>query len=174
MLPTPAPGFDRPIALLRACHGRIRRYLATLERLAAHLRETGADASARAAAEEIVRYFSTAGRHHHEDEEVDLFPMLVRADPALADTLARLERDHEAMAGAGTELEAALTGLSPATDPAAFAATAARFRALYGEHIDIEEARVFDRAGQLLSDGQLAELGRRMAARRGIKPGSAR
>ncbi|HEX9627778.1 MAG TPA: hemerythrin domain-containing protein [Acidiferrobacterales bacterium] len=174
MLPKPAPGFDQPIALLRACHGRIQRYLATLERLAGHLRETGADPAARAAADEIVRYFSTAGRHHHEDEEVDLFPLLLRADPALDQTLARLERDHAAMADAWTELEAALTGLSPATDPVAFAASAARFRAPYAEHIAIEEAEVFDRAEQVLSAGQLAGLGRRMAARRGVKPESAR
>jgi hemerythrin-like domain-containing protein len=54
------------------------------------------------------------------------------------------------------------------------AASAARFRAPYAEHIAIEEAEVFDRAEQVLSAGQLAGLGRRMAARRGVKPESAR
>lgn len=174
MLPEPAPGFDQPIALLRACHGRIRRYLATLERLAGHLRESGADADALSAAGEIVRYFSTAGRHHHEDEEQDLFPMLRPAHPALDATLLRLEADHLQMSEAWTEMEALLTRLPTSVDPVKFAAAATRFRALYAAHIEIEESQVFDIAERSMTPAQRADLGRRMAARRGISPEAAR
>ena len=43
------PGFDEPLAMLRACHDRIRRQLSVLERLRRHLPEYGCDADARKA-----------------------------------------------------------------------------------------------------------------------------
>ena len=42
-----AAGSDDPLAMLRACHERIRKELATLDRLRLHLPENGCDADAR-------------------------------------------------------------------------------------------------------------------------------
>ena len=42
-----APGFDDPLALLRACHERITERLDILERLPGHLSANGPDAGAR-------------------------------------------------------------------------------------------------------------------------------
>ncbi|HEY0663063.1 MAG TPA: hemerythrin domain-containing protein, partial [Thiobacillaceae bacterium] len=74
-----APGFERPLELLEACHGRIARQCDTLEKLLAHLPSVGADAQAQQAARAILGYFDTAAVHHHDDEERTLFPLLESA-----------------------------------------------------------------------------------------------
>ena len=76
LLPDTAPDFDQPVAVLKHCHGRIRKQLATLEKLLAHLPGHGADEQARQAASAVLKYFEKAAHLHHEDEEQDLIPML--------------------------------------------------------------------------------------------------
>jgi hypothetical protein len=82
-----APGFDDPLGMLCACHGRIARQLATLDRLQRHLPEHGCDVDARAAARGILRYFDTAALNHHADEEASVFPRLANAVPGHAAVL---------------------------------------------------------------------------------------
>src|SRR5580765_8493471 len=82
LFPTPSADFDHPIDILDGCHERILRNCATLERLAAHTLSHGSDAEAGVAAAGVMRYFDTAGAHHHRDEEDDLFPALQRHAPA--------------------------------------------------------------------------------------------
>ncbi len=75
----PVGGFEAPLEMLSACHGRIERQCATLRRLVPHLASHGADEGARTAAANVMRYFDTAAKHHHEDEEKDLFPALIES-----------------------------------------------------------------------------------------------
>src|SRR4051794_27833306 len=96
----PAPDFDHPLELLAACHERIADRIDTLERLIAHLPEHGCDEQAQQAAANVIRYFDSAGEHHHEDEERDLFPAIERASGENRDALtliARLREDHTKM-----------------------------------------------------------------------------
>ena len=75
-LPDSAPGFDQPIAVLKHCHDRIRKQLATLEKLLPHLAAHGTDQQARQAATAVISYFEKAAHLHHADEEENLIPML--------------------------------------------------------------------------------------------------
>ena len=75
----PAVGFEVPLEMLAACHGRVQHQCATLQRLLPHLQRHGADRDAQEAARAIMRYFDSAARHHHEDEEHDLFPALLES-----------------------------------------------------------------------------------------------
>ena len=79
LLGAAAPGFDRPLDVLEACHGRIARQCDTLGKLLAHLPTQGADAQAQQAARAVLTYFDTAAVHHHDDEERNLFPLLEQA-----------------------------------------------------------------------------------------------
>ena len=74
-----APGFDQPLDVLLACHGRIEKQCVTLQKLLAHLPQHGSDAQAQQAARALLNYFDTAAVHHHDDEERNLFPLLERA-----------------------------------------------------------------------------------------------
>jgi len=112
LLIKPAPSFDEPVEMLKACHERIAAQCATLGKLAAHLPLHGADAQARQAARNIMRYFDTAGPNHHADEEQDLFPMLIEISERLrspvAERIASLLDEHRSLEAAWAQLRAML------------------------------------------------------------------
>ena len=56
----PSVGFEQPFAMLEACHERVQRTLALLQRLRAHVLEYGADVPAQQAARDVLRYFDIA------------------------------------------------------------------------------------------------------------------
>jgi hemerythrin-like domain-containing protein len=167
--PSAAPDFSDPLGLLRACHGRIVAHCQTLERLVRHLSAHGADAEARTAMTRVHRYFSTAAQHHHADEEQDLFPRLATAAPDLGPLMQELANEHEGLAGHWRALAPLLSAPERAVaDPDAFARVVAGFVAAYQAHAAKENERLFPRAAEALSAGELHELGTRMAARRGV------
>lgn len=168
----PAPSFDEPLEMLEACHERIEAQLRTLERLPEHLARHGADAAAQEAARAVMRYFDTAGVHHHEDEERDLFPVL-RAAAARAGRrdvgagMDELEREHESMRGLYQRLRAQLENLS-ARSAALLEDEAAKFARLYRRHMHTEAELIFPFARETLGQETRVALGSRMAARRGV------
>lgn len=170
---TPAPDFGAPLDLLHACHGRIETQCATLLKLPGHIQVHGADTQARQAATAIVRYFSSAGQHHHEDEEQDLFPLVrehaaTNGDDQMLALLDNLSVQHRDMEAAWQALLPWLEPLSRGEPSMCDAAGIARFTALYRAHIALEEQTLLPYGRKALQADQLAELGRRMALRRGI------
>jgi len=171
LLSAAAPDFRDPLGLLRACHQRIEKQLQTLEKAEVHIREKGLDAEARKALGAVFRYFSTAGQHHHQDEEQDLFPRLARQSLKLADVVHRLRRDHKAMEAAWQELAPLLENPTTITeDPERFAASIATMAERYRKHIIVEEADLLDIAQHIFSSDELREIGSAMAERRGMQP----
>jgi hemerythrin-like domain-containing protein len=161
---SPAAGFDEPFAMLHACHERVERSLALIERIAAHVAQHGADAQAQDAARDVMRYFDLAAPQHHEDEERHVLPALrAQGQAALAE---RLAADHEAMARAWQALRPWLAAV--VQGDATLAHDAPRFAALYREHISLEESSAFTRAQAALDALAQAAMGHEMAARRGV------
>lgn len=173
----PAAGFDEPMAMLEACHERVRRSLDRLARIAERAAQQRVDATVREAARDVLRYFDVAAPHHHEDEERHVFP-LVRAgcgDAALLDVVGLLERQHVELRAMWSQLRGPLEALA-AGDEAAFDAAAreaaGRFIALYQRHAALEESAVFPVADARLDAGQRERMGTEMAGRRGVRRGS--
>ena len=168
-----APGFDHPLEMLHACHGKILRQCNTLRKLAAHLAHKGCDQQAQQAAQSILRYFDTAGQLHHQDEETDLFPTLrTLAGPDQAQTEAMLERlsaEHIVIFAAWDELHTALQQLAKGVNTPLPEALAEQFIRSYTKHITFEEAELLPLAARLLSPQQIMQLGQNMAERRGAK-----
>src|SRR5690606_38781850 len=109
--------FDDPLELFEACHERIERQLRTLERMVPHVAANGPDEAARSAAAAVMRYFDTAGVHHHRDEDEDLFPRL-RALAArggrdeIGAALYELGQEHRAIDSLYAALRAQLEGIA--------------------------------------------------------------
>ncbi|WP_018862743.1 hemerythrin domain-containing protein [Thioalkalivibrio sp. ALJ3] len=168
----PAPGFHRPIDLLRACHRRITSCLDTLERLPGHLEQHGADAQAQSAARRVLAYFEQAAPQHHADEDEDLFPILnayrnhPEAHPQLGEWIDRLSAEHPHLEADWDALEPALQIIASGhTDPLQGAGDWIRH---YRAHLELEDNAVLPLADHLLSAEERTRIGRSMARRRGI------
>ncbi|MGE5319466.1 MAG: hemerythrin domain-containing protein [Hyphomicrobiaceae bacterium] len=169
LLGAAAPGFDRPLDVLEACHGRIARQCDTLDKLLAHLQAHGADPQAQQAAAAVLAYFDTAAVHHHDDEERNLFPLLEQAGaPGACDLVELLTREHDELALLWRRLRMALRQVEKGTAAVLDVALTRRFVALNRSHLEFENGRVLPLARQTLDAGALERLGRAMAARRGV------
>ncbi len=164
-----APAFDRPLDLLHACHQRIGRQCDTLDRLLAHLPAHGADAAARQAARAVLAYFDSAGVHHHDDEERNLFPLLEEAGALGACELVEtLTLEHETLALLWRGLRAQLATIAAGGGSTLDVPRTQRFVALNRSHVAFEDAHVLPLARRVLGPAALERLGRAMAARRGV------
>lgn len=169
----PAPSFDEPVDMLKACHERIAAKCATLEKLAAHLPVHGADAQAQQAARSIMRYFDIAGPNHLADEEQDLFPMLIEVSERLrspvAQRIASLLHEHRSQEAAWTQLRAALADIADGKATPLEPVSIGNFISGYRDHIAREESEFFPLAQAWLDQEHLARLSAAMVARRTTK-----
>lgn len=168
LIPESAPDFGKPLALLRACHEKIHWHCQLLVDLCTYLESHAPDADARTTCEKVYRYFSVSVIHHHQDEEQDLFPLLLSA-PGLSQEItaliSKLKLEHY-------ELDKLWLKFSPVlkdTDLVTLAIMTDQARALqhsYEHHIEQENAVLLPAAEQLLTNEQLQQLGQQMKARR--------
>jgi hemerythrin-like domain-containing protein len=174
----PGVGFEQPFDMLSACHERVQRSLALMQRLCDHLAQHGWDGQAASAASDVMRYFDLAAPHHHQDEERHVFPpLLAQRDATLRAAVQRLQQDHAAMSADWPAARAALQRVA-AHDPAAAwtpltdteSAALARFANHYTQHIALEDGVVYPAAQALLPPEAQAAMGHEMRARRTAAP----
>lgn len=173
LLESATPDFSDPLGLLSACHQRMLGFCELLERLDPWLAAQGIDKEATDSARRLLRYFNTAGELHHQDEEIDLFPMLSH-DDALKSLIDRLRAEHRELEQHWAILAAELEGLLKGWHRQAELHNAlVPFCAAYRRHIHDEEHELLTKAKNLLDRKQLRRLGESMAERRrsgGISP----
>ena len=165
-LPENLPGFDDPIGLLRACHKNMQDHC---ELLAALLDKASLDDEARDAARKLSRYFSQSAPLHHRDEEEDLFPRINRQSLKTAELVHTLKKQHETLDALWNDIAPELKKLPADGFSDAFKQSAMEFSTLCREHIAMENRELLPLASNSLSQQALAEIGERMAARRGVK-----
>jgi len=164
-----APGFDTPLDMLHACHERIMDQCATLQKLMSHLPMHGCDEQAQQAAQAIMRYFDTAGKFHHQDEEDDLFPLLRACNNDEANKLAeRLVDEHLYLDEIWLVLRSKLQEVAEGKLKALDRMMIADFSLAYGRHVMLENTKLLPLAARLLNEQQLQNMGKNMASRRGI------
>jgi hemerythrin-like domain-containing protein len=174
----PAVGFEVPLEMLAACHGRVQHQCETLQRLVTHLQTHGADRPAQEAARAVMRYFDTAARHHHEDEEQDLFPALLQGlngtDALGLRTLtASLCSDHRRLEERWATLRRQLLQIGEGAASALDDADVPGFVQLYEQHIAREEAELLPLAARLLDLSELDRIGLAMRKRRDVTAATA-
>jgi len=168
---TPAVGFEVPLEMLAACHQRVQAQCALLHRLVIHLGAHGTDRQARDAADTVMRYFDTSARHHHADEEVDLFPALIESMAGsdavcLNELIDSLRADHRELEHRWRHLRRTLEQVADGTATALSADEVQAFTGLYERHIAREESELLPMAKRLLGDAELDRIGLAMRARR--------
>ena len=171
LMPMTLPGMDSPIEMLTACHQKVRHFARLSSQLAVYLDNKGADAMAQETARNILRYFDIAGPLHHQDEEQDLFPALRAAARASGDALCgaidEVQAEHVVLDGLWADVRNWLERVElgyPDQAPEGVEI----FAVQYPMHAGREEAEIYVHAS-LLTESQLARIGRRMSERRGLK-----
>lgn len=167
-----APGYDEPFEMLHACHERVHRMLALLDRLRRHVDAQGADEQARQAARDVMRYFDQAAPQHHLDEENHVIPrLLASGDPALVDLGKKLRADHRAMEAAWSRARPVLLALAEGGIQR-FDAEAHRafdeFAIPYAAHIEAEESAAFPAAQGSMDVTAMSAMSQDMMRRRGV------
>jgi hemerythrin-like domain-containing protein len=171
---TPAAGFEAPLEMLSACHGRVERQCQTLQRLVPHLAAHGPDRAAGEAAQNVMRYFDTSAAHHHADEEEDLFPALLQKASGgellpLRELVAALQAQHRELEQAWGAVRRQLESVCRGTLRALDAGEVGQLVELYRSHIEREDAELLPLAARILGTAELDGVGRAMRLRRGIR-----
>jgi hemerythrin-like domain-containing protein len=173
----PESDYTNPLGLLTDCHRRIERFLKLLATITRAAAGGALDAEQHTAMETARVYFKNAAPRHTLDEEESLFPRLRAADDAQATAalslIEHLHNDHQAADEMHREVDALvgrwLADGRLATELAnRLVERLDSLSAIYQQHIAVEEAEVFPLAGRVLSPIELEQMGREMAARRGV------
>ena len=169
----PAVGFEVPLEMLAACHLRVQDQCSTLLRLLPHIAANGSDRPAQEAATAVMRYFDTSARHHHDDEEHDLFPALIESMAGsdaicLRELTAALTAEHRELEARWQTLRAALAQVATGQTVQLAQDDVRSFAQLYVVHIAREESELLPMATRLLSDAELDRIGFAMRMRRAM------
>jgi hemerythrin-like domain-containing protein len=156
--------------VLDGCHRQMLATLDTLGDLVERLEVQGADDAARAMAGEVLKFFATTARQHHEDEERHVFPKaLASPDPQVVQATLRLQQDHDWIEEDWMELSPhleALAGGQSWWDPAVLREGSEVFIALLHDHVTLEESCIYPEARARMQLAERQTMGREMAARR--------
>ena len=169
---TLGPSFEEPFEMLQACHQRIERMLALLEKVRSHMRASGADENTRQSARDVMRYFDKAAPQHHRDEELHVFPALIgMQDEALVRLVAQLQAEHQLMdarwRSARSLLEEVEGGMRSRFNEADDAVLD-EFASIYAEHMRAEEGTAFPRASAAMDPERVKVMSADMMSRRGV------
>lgn len=162
---TAAPTWDDPIEMLYACHGKVKKFCGQLHLLPDYIAQHGCNAAAQEAITQISTYFNRAAPLHHEDEELDFFPLLSKYCPEAQIVIDELEAQHidlhKNWDALHTQLQETLAGVRVAPDMQIIQ----NFTMAYDEHIPKEET-LFELGKTHIPPSELGEIGKIMAARR--------
>ncbi|OSI14162.1 hemerythrin domain-containing protein [Neisseria dumasiana] len=156
--------FAEPIEMLYACHGKVRRFCSQLDVLPEYMAQHGRNDTVLQAVKQISQYFNVAAPLHHEDEESDFFPLLLQYCPQAQANINELLRQHESLHENWAAVEQEFARLQADCAYRVNEVVLQRFCAAYEAHLALEEP-LFE-MGKQIPQQALAEIGRKMAARR--------
>ena len=141
---TAAPSWDEPIEMLLACHGKVKKFCHQLTLLPDYLTHNGL---------------------HHEDEELDFFPTLLRFTPHMKDSVDELLRQHQSLHSLWEAVRRQLNRVASGKTLILSNYLVHMFAAGYERHMALEEP-LFEQGREDIPEEQLKEIGRIMAERR--------
>ncbi|HMW24238.1 MAG TPA: hemerythrin domain-containing protein [Burkholderiaceae bacterium] len=155
---------------LDSCHRDVLKTLDDLASLIDHLGDNGPDETAQALAVGIIKFFNENSRQHHLDEERTVFPALLASDDTeLVQHVQRLQQDHGWLEEDWLELEPQLEAISKGYSwyqIDGLRAALPVFKALYLDHIDLEERLIYPEAKKRMAAPANPGSGRESAASR--------
>ncbi len=159
--------WDEPIEMLYACHGKVKSFCRQLQLLPDYLEKNGVNQAVKNDVQQILNYFNQSAPLHHDDEEKDFFPALIKQRPEAQTDVDLLEAQHIELHRNWDELSAQLVALLNGEIQQIDRELIQRFVAGYDQHIAIEEP-LFELGREHLSQEELNSIGQIMADRRRV------
>ncbi|HHF4958694.1 hemerythrin domain-containing protein [Haemophilus influenzae] len=159
--------WNEPIEMLYACHSKVKRFCRQLSILPDYLEKHGYTQAVLNDVEQILSYFNRAAPLHHDDEELDFFPQLVKVAPQAQSTIDELEQQHKNLHKNWNALSAQLEKLISEQRQNIDEHLIERFVQGYERHITLEEP-LFEMGREFLADDVLSEMGKNMSIRRQV------
>lgn len=159
--------WDEPIEMLYACHGKVKNFCRQLQLLPDYLDKNGVNQAVKNDVQQIFNYFNQSAPLHHDDEEKDFFPALIKQRPEAQTDVDLLEAQHIELHRNWDELSAQLAALLNGEIQNIDRELIKRFVAGYDQHIAIEEP-LFELGREHLSQEELNSIGQIMADRRRV------
>ncbi|MEX4490402.1 hemerythrin domain-containing protein [Haemophilus influenzae] len=159
--------WNEPIEMLYACHSKVKRFCRQLSILPDYLEKHGYTQAVLNDVEQILSYFNRAAPLHHDDEELDFFPQLVKVAPQAQSTIDELEQQHKNLYENWNALSAQLEELISEQRQNIDEHLIERFIQGYERHITLEEP-LFEMGREFLADDVLSEMGKNMSIRRQV------
>lgn len=159
--------WDEPIEMLYACHGKVKSFCRQLQLLPDYLEKNGVNQAVKNDVQQILNYFNQSAPLHHDDEEKDFFPALIKQRPEAQTDVDLLEAQHIELHRNWDELSAQLVALLNGEIQQIDRELIKRFVAGYDQHIAIEEP-LFELGREHLSQEELNSIGQIMADRRRV------
>lgn len=159
--------WNEPIEMLYACHSKVKRFCRQLSILPDYLEKHGYTQAVLNDVEQILSYFNRAAPLHHDDEELDFFPQLVKVAPQAQSTIDELEQQHKNLHENWNALSAQLEELISEQRQNIDEHLIERFIQGYERHITLEEP-LFEMGREFLADDVLSEMGKNMSIRRQV------
>jgi putative Hemerythrin HHE cation binding domain subfamily protein len=160
--------WNEPIEMLYACHGKVKRFCRQLTILPDYLAKNGCNQAVKNDVQQILNYFNQSAPLHHDDEEKDFFPLLVKYVPEAQKDIDELERQHVTLHDSWTKLSEQLQALLKDERENIDVTLINHFVSSYDKHIALEEP-LFELGKQHLSELELREIGDIMSARRRVQ-----
>jgi hemerythrin-like domain-containing protein len=168
----PDSGFNDPLGMLKDCHRKIEQSLDTLCVVVEYAAERDLSDEETASVQAALHFFRVAGQRHIADEELSLFPrMVAHAHKQDLEDLKKLEREHDEANAQHAAVEELFLrwmadGQLDIDDHEQLRGATEQMRALYENHIEIEEQLVFPRAAQMLDPESITAMGQEFQVRR--------
>lgn len=157
--------FAEPIEMLYACHGKVRRFCQQIGLLPVYITEHGYNPIASETIRQIYQYFTQAAPLHHQDEEQDFFPLLLRYAPQAQETIQQLHQQHNSLHQHWQALAQEFQQLEQHAQHTLNTQALQDFVDAYNAHLALEEP-LFELGKQHIPTEQLHIIGKRMAQRR--------
>jgi hemerythrin-like domain-containing protein len=169
--------YTNPLGMLSDCHRRIEKFLHLLITVSDEVRGRALSGEQQDALISALQYFRQSAPKHTLDEEASLFPRLQasgndQVKAALA-MLESLHADHLITDEKHKEVDALIIrwlndGALAEENFQRLSWLLKELQNIYHKHIGIEDVEIFPLAGNVLNIDELAQVGREMAARRGV------
>jgi len=124
-------------------YDKVRRFCDQLDALPAYIAEHGRNQAVINTIAGIVRYFDLAGPAHHQDEEDELFPLILARQPDAAPKIEQLLGEHGYLHSRWNAIRDDLLAYNAAALDDISAEEVHEFARLYREHAAREEQWLF-------------------------------